>query len=190
MKHRIAFAVLCLVCLCGVQAQHVEFKWHGLYGIVGMDYVTNLNREDHEVSFKGYTAVMGWQIRKESGVGVGFSYLMDPEGAFSQMPLFVELRSHYMRSRLTPFTVVQAGYTFPVNSASSGSDAISVKQGGMMFAFSLGGRYAISRLMGVHLHVGYELLMMNEVERQQASAPTDRSSQLLHNVKVGVGLNF
>ena len=40
------------------------------------------------------------------------------------------------------------------------------------------------------IHVGYQLLMMNEVERQHASFPTDRSSQLLHNVKVGVGLHF
>ena len=34
------------------------------------------------------------------------------------------------------------------------------------------------------------LLLMNEVERRHAGAPTDRSSQLLHNVKVGLGLNF
>lgn len=190
MKHRIALVVLCLVCLSGIQAQHVEFKWHGLYGLAELDYMTNLNREDHEVSFTGYSAVIGWQIRKESGIGVGFSYLMDSEGAFSQMPLYVELRSHYMRSRLTPFTVVQAGYSFPVNSASSGSEAVSVKQGGVMFAFLVGGRYAINRWMGVNLHVGYQMLMMNEVERQHASAPTDRSSQLLHNVKVGVGLHF
>ena len=182
--------MLCLVCLCGVQAQHVEFKWHGLYGVTELDYVTNLNRDDHGVSFTGYSVVMGWQIRKESGVGLGFTYLMDPTGSFSQMPLYVELRSHYMRSRLTPFTVVQAGYSFPVNSASSGTEAISVKQGGMMFAFATGGRYAINRWMAVSLHVGYQLLMMNEVERQHASFPTDRSSQLLHNVKVGVGLHF
>ena len=190
MKHRIAFFVLCLVCLSGVQAQHVEFKWHGLYGVAGMDYLTNLNRDDHEVSMLGATAVMGWQIRKESGIGLGFSFLKDSEGAFTQMPVFVELRTHYLRNRLTPFSVVQAGYSFPVNSSSSGSDAITIKQGGIMFAVSVGGRDAITRKMGVNLHVGYQLLMMNEVERQFAGAPADRSSQLLHNIKAGVGFNF
>lgn len=190
MKHRIAFFVLCLVCLVGVQAQHVEFKWHGLYGVVEADYMTNLNRSDHKVSMMGVSAVMGWQIRKESAIGVGFSYLKDSDGAFSQMPVFVELRSHFLRNRLTPFTVVQAGYSFPVSSSSSGSEAITIKQGGIMFAFAVGGRYALNRQLGVSLHAGYQLLMMNEVERQFESAPIDRSSQLLHNIKVGVGLHF
>lgn len=190
MKHRIAFFVLCLVCLSGVQAQHVEFKWHGLYGVAGLDYMTNLNRDDHEVSLMGLSAVMGWQIRKESGIGLGFSYLKDSKGAFSQMPLFVELRSHYLRNQITPFSAVQVGYSFPINSSSSGSEAISIKQGGLMFAVELGARYAITRLMGVNLHVGYQLLMMNEVERQHVGMPADRSSQLLHNIKVGVGFNF
>lgn len=190
MKHCIASIVLCLVCLCGVQAQHVEFKWHGLYGVVGMDYVSNLNRDDHDVSFMDYSAVIGWQIRKESGVGLGFSYMKDGEGAFTQMPLFIELRSHYLRSRLTPFSVVQVGYSFPVNSSSSGNEAISIKEGGLMFSVAVGGRYAITRLVGVSLNVGYQLLMMNEVERQKVGVPADRSSQLFHNIKVGVGFNF
>ncbi|KWW31177.1 MAG: hypothetical protein AUK63_450 [bacterium P3] len=190
MRQRITFAVLCLVCLCGVQAQHIEFKWHGLYGVVEFDHLSNLNRDDHEVALNGVSAVVGWQVRKESAIGLGFSYLGDPTGAFSQMPVFVELRSHYLRSRLTPFTVAQAGYSFPTNSASSGSEAVRIEKGGMMFAFAVGGRYAVSRTLGVNLHVGYQLLLMNEVERRHAGAPTDRSSQLLHNVKVGLGLNF
>lgn len=190
MKRITAFSVLCLLCLCGVQAQHIEFKWHGLYGVADYDYMTNLNRDDHEVTLNGFSAVVGWQIRKESAVGLGFSYLSDPEGAFSQMPLFLEFRSHYMRSRLTPFTVAQAGYSFPTKGSSSGSEAISIQKGGIMFAFAGGARYAINRTMGVNFHVGYQLLLMHEVERQHASLPADRSSQLLHNVKVGVGLNF
>ena len=173
-----------------LQAQHIEFKWHGLYGVAEYTHLSNVNRDDHEVTLNGYSAIVGWQVRKESAIGVGFSYLSDPTDAFSQMPLFIEFRTHYMRSRLTPFTVVQVGYSFPTNSASSGSEAVSIEKGGITFAFAGGGRYAVSRTFALSFHAGYQLLHMNEVVRNTANAPADRSSQLLHNIRFGLGVHF
>lgn len=190
MKRLTAFSVLCLLCLCGLQAQHIEFKWHGLYGVAEYDYLSNVNRKDHSVTLNGFSVAGGWQFRKETAVGFGFSYLSDPTGAFSQLPVFVELRSHYLSSRLTPFTVMQAGYSFPTRSSSGGEESVGILKGGIMFAVAVGGRFAITRTMGVNLHVGYQLLQMTEVERHFVDNPTDFSPQLLHNIKVGLGLNF
>lgn len=190
MRRLSLFIVLCFVGLATLQAQHVEFKWHGLYGIAEYAHLSNVNRSDFDVSLNSFTAVVGWQIRKESAVGFGFGYLSDPSGAFSQMPLFIEFRSHFLRSRLTPFTAVQVGYSFPTNSSSSGSDAVTIEKGGINFALMGGVRFAVARSLALSAHVGYQLLHMNEVVRNAENMPTDRSSQLLHNIRFGFGVHF
>ena len=78
--------------LMSVQAQqHIEFKWHRMYGVAGFDFSTNINTLTYEdkATFADFFAIGGWQIRKESGIGLGVEYKMDLAGGYSQLPVFV-----------------------------------------------------------------------------------------------------
>ena len=113
------------------QQKHIETYWHGLYGVAGYDFSTNINKTKYEdkATFHGFYAVGGWQIRKESGIGLGAEFMKDPTGAFTQLPVFVELRSHYLRSQLTPFSTVYVGYSIPLGSTSGGDNAVKINEG-------------------------------------------------------------
>ena len=94
---------------------HIEFKYYGFYSVIDYTFMTNLNKVHGEYIddyvLNGITAVAGWQWRKELAVGLGFSYLNDATGSFSQIPVFLEFRSHFLRNRVTPFTAVQLNWT-------------------------------------------------------------------------------
>ena len=112
-----AFLLLAaVVTLMAAQAQesqkrHIEPFWHGLYGVAGYDFSTNINTTafSDKTTFHNFYVVGGWQIRKESGIGLGVEFMKDPTGAFTQLPVFFEVRSHYLRSQLTPFTSLRVG---------------------------------------------------------------------------------
>ena len=190
---RIALLLVAMMVVGMVSAQqHIEFKWHGFYVVAGYDYATNLNNTSYndKVAFSGVTAIGGFQIRKESGIGLGCSYMRDATGAFSQLPVFVELRSHYLRSRLTPYSAVYAGYSIPLGSSSGGDEAIQIASGGMTLGVNLGVRYAVTRKFGVNAYAGYQALHMNRVDRKIGGERANAEPLLLHNLKFGVGLNF
>ena len=174
------------------QAQHIEFKWRGFYVAGGYDHAMNLNKTpyDDNVAFNGFTVAGGFQFRKETGLGIGASYMRDATGAFSQMPIFLELRSHYLRSRLTPFTTIYVGYSLPLGSSSGGSESVQIKAGGVTSGANVGVRYAVSRKFGIHAYVGYQELYMNKVNRKIGGRLAETQPLLLHNFKFGVGLNF
>ena len=192
-------AVVALLCLCGTAAaqRHIEYKWRGVYVVVDGSYVMNINRTPSSSNVvtvadtvSGYALGIsgGFQFRKEAGVGLGITYLMDPTGAFTQMPIFVELRSHFMRSRLTPFAVLQLGYTLPLGASSA---TTKIEKGGVYFGAQLGGRFAIDRGFAIGLHVGYKMLNMADV-----SLMTDKHKPLLNDVRTlhmidaGLSLHF
>lgn len=185
--------LLAAVAAVGVaQAQHIEFKWHGFYAVAGYDYAFNFNKTEFEdkATFNGITAVAGYQIRKESGLGMGFSFMHDATGAFSQLPIFIELRSHYMRSRLTPYTSLYVGYSIPLGSSSAGKDAVQITAGGVTSGANIGVRYAFSRKFGMSVYVGYQELYMTKVQRKISGKIAETQPILFHNIKVGVGFNF
>lgn len=190
MKKILSIILLCSACFVGMRAQHIEYKWHGIYGVVDYAYMTNVNPQSDKTSLNGFSGICGFQFRKESGIGLGISYVSDPAGAFTQLPIFVELRSHYLESRLTPFTAIQAGYTIPSKTSNGGSEAITIQEGGVTFAFIAGGRFAITRTFGVNLYVGYHLMFMNQVERCHYGQLAENMPTLFHNVKFGMGFNF
>ncbi len=189
---KIFIAVVVLLCLCGTAAaqRHIEFRWHGFYLVGDASYVFNVNRSvDKGGAADTVSAFMpsfscGFQFRKEAGVGVGFSYLADPAGAFRQLPLFVELRSHFMRSRITPYTVLQVGYSLPVG-ASSEPPVTKIDEGGLYFGLEVGARYAISRSTALGLHLSYKLLHSNNVQRENFTWAEPKELHL-----VGGGLSF
>ena len=190
--------VVALLCLCGTaQSQrHIEYKWHGAYFVVDGSYIMNINRAP---ALNGYTDTLsafnlsvigGFQFRKESAVGLGFSYVADPTGAYTQMPVFVEIRSHLMRSRITPYTAVQGGYSLPLGSSSE-PPSIQITKGGLYFGLEVGARYAITRNYGVGAHLGYKLLQSREVTRTDAAnMPLIADPLTLHVLSFGASLHF
>lgn len=195
---KIILAAVALILLGNVATaqRHLEYKWRGFYATLDFSYGMNLNRTPglngigDTVSAFGLGFSSGFQFRKEAALGAGVTYISDATGAFTQMPLFLELRSHFMRSRLTPYTVLQAGYTLPVGSSSEAPDVIKITKGGLYFGFSLGARYAIERSFAIAAHVDYKLLQSNEVTRNYASGPNLADAIVLHMLSGGVSLYF
>lgn len=190
---RILLLLAAVAALTAAQAQqHIEFKWHRWYGVGGYAFSTNINTTDFadKATFNSVYAVGGWQIRKASGIGLGFQFMHDGTGAFSQLPLFVELRSHYLRSQITPFTTARIGYSIPLGSSSGGTDAIQIAKGGAFWGLHVGARYAFSRTLAANAYVGYEGIHMAEVDRYQDGKRFDGRPLTLQNITVGVGVNF
>lgn len=198
---KIIFTVVAVVALCGVaQAQrHIEFRWHGVYVTGDMSYGMNLNRSLDDFDVVGDTLscfmpsiTAGYSFRKEAGVGLGFTYVADPTGAYTQLPLFVELRSHFLRNRLTPYAALQAGYTLPLGSASEALPVSStIEEGGLYLGLEAGGRYAITRHFAVAGHVGYRFLQMNKVHRRDAEGVSLLAGPVvLHTLTAGVTFYF
>jgi opacity protein-like surface antigen len=196
---KIIIAAVALLCLCGtaVAQRHIEYKWRGVYVVVDGSYVMNLNRAPNTANgisvadtMSGYALGVsgGFQFRKEAGVGLGITYIADPTGAFTQMPVYAELRSHFMRSRLTPFAVLQLGYTLPLGAS---SPKTKIENGGVYFGVQFGGRYAIDRGFAIGLHVGYKMLNMSEVSRFDVNhKPLLADARTLHMLDAGISLHF
>lgn len=195
---KIVIVAVSLLCLCGTAAaqRHIEYKWRGFYAIIDGSYVMNINRTPgaardaiaDTLSGLGLGFSGGFQFRKEAGVGLGVTYLYDPTGAFTQMPVYVELRSHLMRSRLTPFAVLQLGYTLPLGAS---SPTTKIETGGIYFGAQAGGRFAIDRGFAIGLHVGYKLLNLAQVSRFDANHNALLADvRTLHVLEGGLTLHF
>ncbi len=189
-------AVVALLCLCGTAAaqRHIEHKWHGFYAVVDGAYMHNLNRSaglNGEAdtlggAWMGLSA--GYSFRKEASVGAGFAYVYDPNGAYTQLPVFVELRSHVMRARLTPYFVLQGGYALPVGASST---TVKITKGGLYFGAEFGARYAIDRFFAIGIHAGYKLLNSNEVTRYEEDGTFKKADQTaLHVINAGLSFYF
>ena len=193
MKKAILVAVA-LLCLCGtaVAQRHIEFRWHGLYCVGDVSYAFNVNRGPNDLGIgdtvSGFMPSFsaGYQFRKEAAVGLGFSYLADPTGGFTQLPLFFELRSHFSRAQLTPYTVLQVGYSLPLGSSSE-PPSVKIEEGGLYLGLEVGGRYAFSRSFALGVHGGYKLLYSNKVQRTDAlNMPILTESVALSMLSFGV----
>lgn len=173
---------------------HIEFKYYGLYGVVGYDCLPalSINGAYPKPVMNGATGVIGFQFRRQSAIGIGVSYFADKTGLFSQMPLFLEFRSHYLRSRVTPYSAVKVGYSFALGSRyQQGADSWYIDKGGVMLGVEVGGRLAITHKFGMSLGVGYMLLHSNNVEYCDANmVPATNESVLMHNLKISLALNF
>lgn len=189
-------AAVVLLCLCGTTAaqRHIEFRWRGIYFVGDGSYMMNLNRSandnGHADTVSGFMPSLsgGFQFRKEAAVGLGFSYLADPSGAFTQLPVFAELRSHFTRSRLTPYAVLQVGYSLPVG-ASSKPPVTKIDEGGLYLGVEFGGRYAINRTVGLGFHASYRFLQSNAVIRHDLqNKPMLTETVVLHMVGAGLSI--
>lgn len=189
---RTLIAAVTLLCLFGTAAaqRHVEFRWRGVYAVGDLGYAFNVNRTHDTVSAFMPALSGGFMFRKEAAVGLGFTYVMDPTGAFSQLPLYAELRSHFLRSRLTPYTALQVGYSLPVG-ASSEPPVVKIDKGGLYLGIEVGGRYAFSRSLALGFHAGYRMLHSDRVLRSDEDNVTMHTdATTLHMINLGVALHF
>lgn len=210
MKKFFVFSIFALAVFGQAFSQgHIEYKWRGFYSVVDFSFVANLNRgesqapavapataisEGYSVNALGVSVIGGFQFRREICVGIGATYLMDMSGAFSQVPLFVELRSNILRSRITPYTAIQLGYSLPVGTEGGSPVVTKITEGGPYFGLEVGARYAISRKFAVGGHIGYKMLQSNEVTRHDTSnpgtAPEIAEAVTLHMFAFGASLHF
>jgi hypothetical protein len=130
----------------------------------------------------------GYMFRKEAAVGAGFYYLGDPTGAFKQIPVYAELRSHFSRARLTPYTVLQVGYCLPIG-AQTDPPRTKIKEGGLYAGAEIGARFALNRATALALHLSYRLLQSNEVLRFDADGKHMPSEEVVNHLVLG-GLSF
>ena len=191
-KALLLLAAVAALVAAQAQPKHIEPYWHGLYGVAGYDFATNVNKTafSDKATFHGFYAVGGWQIRKESGIGLGVEFMKDPTGAFTQLPVFVELRSHYLRSQLTPFSTVYVGYSIPLGSTSGGDNAVKINEGGVIWGVNVGARYAFNRNLSVDAYVGYMGMRLNKVGRWENGKLGIDRPLLLQNIKAGVSINY
>ena len=190
---KLVLLVVAVVGLMSVQAQqHIEFKWHRMYGVAGCDFSTNINTLTYgdKATFADFYAIGGWQIRKESGIGLGVEYKMDFSGGYSQLPVFVEVRSHYLRSQLSPFTSVYVGYSIPLGMTGGTDKVVQILKGGPTWGLNVGARYAFSRKFGINAFIGYQGIFLNNVDLLEEGKRAFSQRVLMQNVKVGVGFNF
>lgn len=185
--------------------QHIEFKYYGFYSVIDYTHMMCLSHFSGQYmdpisgtivgytdayNLNGITAVAGWQWRKESALGIGFSYLNDATGSFSQIPVFLEFRSHFLRNRITPFTAVQLGYTIPFGSKNAEVEYTRIAEGGVTFALSIGARIAIRQKLAFNIYAGYQLIQLRAVERGFNNVAATIMPELYNNIKFGVGVNF
>lgn len=194
---------------------HIEFKSYGFYGIVDFTSLVNIGnnaemsnlKADDKYTLLGITAVAGYQFNHHSAAGLGFSYLNDKNGSFSQVPVFAEYRAHFTRNRISPYAAAQLGWSFPLGTSTSGSNWVKIKKGGLSAGLEAGARFAITRKLGLNLFVGYQLLAPRAVERSGANMsdvyddpleqaestaglPAQSLSEVYGNVKFGIGICF
>ena len=196
---KIILLLVAVVGLTAVQAQqHVEYKWHRAYGVAGYDFSTNINELTYKdkATFHDFYAIYGWQIRKESGIGLGVEYKMDMTGGYSQLPIFVEVRSHYLRSQITPFTSLYVGYSIPLGMTGGTDKVTHILKGGPTWGLNVGARYAIPNTFGklskygISVFVGYQGIFMDKVQLIEDGQIQNALRVLMQNVKFGVGFNF
>lgn len=193
---KIASLVAVILCLSGtVEAQrHASFRWRGFYSAIGGAYAFNLNRgadingvADTVVGYELQISC-GYQFSRAAGVGIGVNYLHDANGVFNLLPTYVELRSHFMRTELTPYTVLQVGYNIPLGAA---TETVKVEKGGLYFGASIGARYSFSKNAAIGLHGGYQLINLHNVSRSDGEGnPLLSDVSTLSIVNAGLTLYF
>ncbi|MCR4660141.1 MAG: hypothetical protein K5650_07585 [Bacteroidales bacterium] len=192
-KKSLILAMLVCGTLAVAAQEHVEFRWYGFYGVGEYAFMTNVNQTTHSdtANLHGFTFISGFQFGKEAGLGLGVTYLNDPRGGFTQLPVFLELRSHFSRNTLTPFSAVQIGYCIPLGATGIPPKSIYIDEGGLYFNILAGARYALSRNLAVNLNMGYQLMFLNKVKMcDENGMPALDDPILFHMLRFGAGVNF
>lgn len=190
---KIIIAIAFLGCVLGAHSQHVLFREWGFYGTASYTMLTNMNRSDYKVLMNGVSLTGGFEIRRQTCVELGFAFLADGNSVFTQMPITIGLRTHYLDTRLTPFTELYAGYSVPLKhtGVNSNGDMMTLKEGGVSAGVNLGARYSFAKAFALNIYVGWQVLMTNEYTVFDAEKlPKLEDSWQMHNFRFGLGVMF
>ncbi|MBR1798328.1 MAG: hypothetical protein IJ761_00305 [Bacteroidales bacterium] len=192
MKKIIVVLLFTIISASAVMAQsRVAFKWHGFYSVLDYSHGFNVNRSVDTITANMLSFVAGYQFRKEAGVGVGVTYFADTKDGFTQMPFFIELRSHYLNSRITPYSAFQLGYCIPMGTERSEPPVTKIESGGVYFGAELGARFAIERSFAIGIHVGFKALQSTEIVRRDAqNVDAVKEVAQLNVLDFGISLHF
>lgn len=173
----------------------IEQRHTGFYGLVNAGGTYAFLNKDEGASLMGIEAIGGYRWSLYSGVGLGVGYYKESgENLHSNIPIFIELRNHFMRDRFSPFTTLSLGYAIPMGRESiTQKQQDGVTQGGVVVGFSVGVRYLFTRKIGVNLFAGYSG-MKETIERQIITTTEEIVPQekpyFLHQLKFGLGVSF
>ena len=174
-------------------AQHAPFREYGFYGTASYTMLTNVNRSTYTFLLNGVNVTGGFQIRPKTCVELGVGFLGDSKGVFSQVPLTLGLRTHYLDSWITPTTELYAGYSFFLKKRgdNSNGDKMQINSGGVTAGVNVGARMTVSRKLAVNVYVGWQFFMVNEFEVfDQQKNTLLKDSWAPHCFRFGLGLMF
>lgn len=98
----------------------------------------------------GMHGIFGVRFLPELFIGTGTGFDIYPNGAM--VPLFVSIRSDFIRARVTPFIVTNLGYSWGWINDVEGSD-----WGGLMFEPGIGVRFNFAKYFGMNITTSYRL---------------------------------
>lgn len=191
MKKIAIFATL--LCIVGTAVcQHDTFREYGFYGTASYNFSTNLNRSDYQTVLNGLTVTGGFQIRPKTCIELGVGFLADSKGVFTQVPITVGLRTHYLDRWITPFTDLYAGYALPLKKMGTVNDLrMKVDRGGVTVGVNIGARISMSRKWAINAYVGWHFFMINDMHVYNLdNFPVARDVWGAHCLKIGLGAMF
>lgn len=190
---KIALLVVLMLAMQMGFCQHKFFREYGFYGTASYNFSTNLNRTDYQALLNGITVTGGFEIRPKTCVELGVGFLADAKGVFTQIPITVGLRTHYLNRWITPFTDLYAGYALPMKKTGTNADGdrMCIDQGGLTIGVNVGARISMSRKLAINAFVGWHFFMVNEFRVFTAeNVPLVQDAWGAHCIKIGLGLMF
>ena len=184
----------------GFSAQKAVFpKGYGFFGVINAGGTFAL-AEEESTSLMGLDIIGGYRLSYYTSVAVGVGYYNHSNKAdslnnlHSNIPIFFELRNHYSKNRISPYTTVNVGYAIKNGRASIPSKPQSgVIKGGPLVGVSVGVRYLITNTVGINLFAGYvghkENIEEHYFENIETPSTLERPN-FLHQLKFGVGVTF
>ena len=116
-----------------------------------------------------------WQPKKKDWVWYP-SYAENPDDLIS-LPLFVDMRSYFLKKRFSPFIAQKVGYAFVL-----GRD---YNISGFYSDTSVGFRFLTKRSRGISLSAGYTMQGTKDQRNIQGYVPMEESSTSGINIKLG-----
>ena len=139
--------------------------------------------EDTRISFQ---YVQAYQFNRFAGIGVGlgadFYYLN------SVFPLFIQLESEFLKTKVSPYIYASGGYGFaaPVDPQ---AQALITQKGGLMYEFGGGIKAFRSRKKALRLAVAYHFQEVYSEHQTWWTTERERTLQY-RRIKVALGYQF
>ncbi len=197
MKRLLSILALLSLLTPALMAQYPHFREWGFYGTASYTMMTSFTsyKIGHPpVTLNGVQLTGGFQIRRQTCVELGVAFLAHNRNTFTQVPITIGLRTHYLDRRITPFTELYVGYAIPLKKTgptTNEATTMKVNTMGVTAGLNIGARYTVTRRFCLNLYVGWNLYMNNYYTIYDANKlPIAEGSWLAHNFRFGLGAMF